>query len=199
MSRRHAAGLRMVLDAPASRQRSGSYEHRAARLALELDGTRRQTDERGSNRDVEEVRSLLKTFDQELALALLLRRQHGNVVGRAQLAVRTTLDDLNRRLDTDAPGGIDARQPQRIVAGLIERPGHAVESFREHDGSRHVLQIEPRSIRGDVGHQQQRRKELVQKGHVARDDDETGDRRGVEPRIVVVASTGKNGSAATRN
>ena len=79
------------------------------------------------------------------------------------------------------------RQPQRVVTGrFVRRAGDAVESGRKLDCAGHVAQHQRRAIRRGVRHHQHDGEELVQEGDVAGNEDDPGDRRNAEQRIVAV-------------
>ena len=75
--------------------------------------------------DVEGVAPFLQALHQELALPHLLRPEEVEVVVGAGLTVRTRLPHRDRRLRAAA---LDARQPQRVVAGRGLRASHAIQA-----------------------------------------------------------------------
>ena len=166
------------------RKRRIAYEHGAGSLAHEVDGARRKAIEHGLDGDVEDVAALLQTFKQEFTVATSLRRNALDIVGRPELAVGSDLNHAHRGQLTLA---FDAREPERIVAGvLVRRARDSIQAGRQLRRAPHIAKDEWCAIRRHVGHHQHDREELVQERHVARDHDQPGDRRDVETGILSV-------------
>ena len=158
-------------------------QHGAGGPALHPDDSRSQPVEIGGEVEIHDVEAFLQSFHEELALPRFTRLQTRDVVGRAQLSIRTGAHDGLHRLDFLA--GTDPREPERIIAGLsVVRAREPVGSGWKDELRLDVLHAQSgargRAVLGEYLHAE----ELVQEADVAGDDHERGDGRDPQGQIL---------------
>ena len=160
-----------------------AHQHTALGAALDGHRPRRQAVKHGREIEVHLVQAFLQTLHQKLGLPNGARLQAVNVIRRTH---QTVGPHLAHRQNVRYHRGLPhPRKAQRIIPWCLPSARHLVGPRRQHQLGLHPVHTQTRVLRCPVLRENHHIEKLIQKSDVAGNDHQRGNRRNLQPQVIL--------------